>query len=81
MGVGAEPRWDVSDPNVLYYRKGTALYRYDVAQERSEQLYDFRQDYPDMQTITSGTKGEASADGRYRPFIVRAGGGSRLDRV
>ncbi len=74
LGVAAEPRWDVSDPNVLYYRKGTALYRYDVAGERSEQLYDFRQDYPDMQIITSGTKGEASADGRYRPFIVRAGG-------
>ncbi|HFC54159.1 MAG TPA: hypothetical protein ENJ43_06965 [Gammaproteobacteria bacterium] len=74
LSAAAEPRWDVSDPNILYYRKGAALYRYDVSGDQSVLLYDFRQDYPDMQSITSGTKGEASADGRYRPFIVRAGG-------
>ncbi len=63
------PRWDASDPDVLFFIMGTKFYRYHVHSKKKSLIQDFREYYPTASYIRSG-KGESSLDSRYWAFMV-----------
>lgn len=69
-----ECRWDQKDPNVLFYRQGSTLYRYKVNQDISEVVYDFAKDIAVEEgikvRIQTRTEGTPSYDSRYWAFMT-----------
>ncbi len=65
-----EPRWHPSDPHSFFFTTDARLYRYDVARDRRELLYDFKQDYPDATWVNGRGEGDVTLDGRYFAFCV-----------
>lgn len=65
--VRDEPRWDVNDPNKLYYNEETKLMVYDVQSQQSSVVHDFADDLPgeDLAAVWSRYEGSPSMDGRY----------------
>jgi hypothetical protein len=71
----AEPQWDASNPNVLYYvpnKGGLKLYRLDVSTNTSTVAADFSGKLPWSGVARVWQKGEGSpsADGRYWCFVA-----------
>ena len=71
----AEPQWDATQPNVLYYvpsKGGMKLYRLDVATNTSTVAADFTGKLPWSTTARVWQHGEGSpsSDGRYWCFVA-----------
>lgn len=66
--ASCEPRWSRFDPNVFYYHRGNALWRYDVAIAGATKLHTF-EEYTSI-----GAKGESEI-GEGSDSLVLAGDG------
>jgi len=62
-----DPRWDASDPDLLYYNDGTRLMAYHVSSATAAVLHDFAADFPGQSLAAVWTRyeGSPSQDGRY----------------
>lgn len=69
-GIEPEPRWDATNPKVLYYVYETKLRTYDVDTDFSAVVHDFRADFPLASYITTGSEGNPSLDQRFWSFMV-----------
>ena len=80
LGGDAEPQWDPTDPNILYYlptNGGTKLLKLDVRTNRPSVAADFRDKLPSWGTgaehIWTKSEGSPSADARYWGFQAENG--------
>jgi hypothetical protein len=65
--LGAEPRWDPVDPQVLTYNDETRLIAYNVHSGKASVQHDFATDLPDqrLRAVWTRYEGSPSRDGRY----------------
>jgi hypothetical protein len=54
-GGNVDPRWDATDPNILYYSYYGKFYKYDVRDDSEVLLHDFGTDFPPTHKACSGT--------------------------
>jgi hypothetical protein len=66
LPIGAEPRWDAGDPNLVYYTDETRLMAYDVATGQDTTVHDFAEDLPGQKLSAVWTRyeGRPSMDTR-----------------
>jgi hypothetical protein len=66
LPIGAEPRWDAEDPNLVYYTDETRLMAYDVATGQDTTVHDFAEDLRGQQVSAVWTRyeGRPSRDTR-----------------
>ena len=69
-GEEPEPRWDASDPKLLYYLYGSKLKSYNFGTGKVTTVHDFRQDLSSATYITTKTEGDSSLDRRYWCFML-----------
>jgi hypothetical protein len=76
----AEPRWDPSDPNVLWGSADFSVVTVDVKTRETTTIKDFSQDAtigpilkanPDLYHITMKDEGESSTDKRFWAFLIQ----------
>lgn len=62
-----DPRWDASDPNLLYFNEGTRLFAYDLRKDQKRLVRDFAANFPGHKIAAVWTRyeGSPSTDGRY----------------
>ena len=62
-----DPRWDASDPNLLYYADETRLMAYNIETKEQSQVHDFAADVPNQPLAAVWTRyeGSPSLDSRY----------------
>jgi hypothetical protein len=67
FGGPVDPRWDASNPDLLYFSEETRLMAYDVQTGEQSLVYDFAVDFPGQSLAVVWTRGEGSPslDGRY----------------
>jgi hypothetical protein len=67
LPIEVEPRWDASEPNLLYYSEETRLMAYDVRAREQRVVHDFSTDFPGQSLTAVWTRyeGSPSLDGRY----------------
>jgi hypothetical protein len=67
LPLGVEPRWDASDPALLYYLDETILYSTNIATGSTEVLRDFAADLPgeSLAAVWTRYEGRPSRDSRY----------------
>lgn len=67
LPLSVEPRWDASDPNIIYYIEDTGLFAYDIAAGQANRLRDFAADLPGHDPLMVWTRyeGSPSYDTRY----------------
>jgi hypothetical protein len=72
FGGPVEPRWDASDPDLVYYVEETRLMAYDGGTEEQSLVHDFAADFPGQSLAAVWTKyeGSPSIDGRYWGFMA-----------
>lgn len=73
LPLEVEPRWDASDPGLIYHISGTRLLAYDLDTGESALVHDFAQDLPGQQieAVWTREEGVPSADGRYWGFMAQ----------
>jgi len=67
IGGPVDPRWDATDPSVLYYTEEARLMSLNVQTLAVGTVHDFNPDFPGQTLAAVWTRGEGSpsADGRY----------------
>jgi hypothetical protein len=67
-----DPRWDASDPNIVYTTPDTRLVAYNVRTGQSWTVRDFADEFPgvELAAVWTRNEGSPSADGRYWAFMV-----------
>jgi hypothetical protein len=70
-GQEPEPRWDATDPRLLYHLSGMRLMSLDVERSQEALVHDFAKAFPGGRFLTSGSEGDASVDRRYFCLIVK----------
>jgi hypothetical protein len=62
-----DPRWDASNPNILFYSPDTRLMMYNILTQESKLVHDFSEDFPrqDLVAVWMRYEGSPSRDGRY----------------
>jgi len=67
LPLGAEPRWDADDPDVIYYSDETRLMSYDVQTAVQIEVHDFADDFPgqNLAAVWTRYEGSPSRDRRY----------------
>jgi len=64
--VEIDPRWDATNPDLLYYSAGTSLMAYDVRLGQATLVHDFAADFPgqNLAAVWTRYEGSPSLDGR-----------------
>ena len=64
---GTDPRWDATDPNILYSLDGTRLMSFNVQTKEQKVVHDFAADFPGkkLQAVWTRYEGSPSIDSRY----------------
>lgn len=75
LPLGAEPRWDAADPNLIYYLDETRLMSYDLEVEVHTELHDFANDFPgqELAAVWTRNEGSPSRDRRYWGLMAEDG--------
>jgi hypothetical protein len=73
-----EPRWDPSNPNVLYAFRRTQLVSYDISSNKVSVVYDFRRDFPGAQFAGTNAEGEPSENCRWWTVLIKQASGRPL---
>jgi len=73
-----EPRWDDTDPSLLYYVDGMRLMTVNVSSGQRATIRDFSGDVPGARTIGTAVEGDASVDRDRWCFMARDSGDSVL---
>lgn len=73
LPVSSEPRWDASDPHLLYHIDETRLMAYHLEAGRQEIVHDFAVDFPAETLSAAWTRyeGSPSIDSRYWGLMVQ----------
>ncbi len=68
-----EPRWDATDPDLLYYSEETRLMAYDVRSSQQRLVHDFAADFPGQSLAAVWTRyeGSPSLDSRYWGLVAQ----------
>jgi hypothetical protein len=68
----SEPRWDASDPNLIYHTDEMQLLAYDVQTGAQHVVHDFGADFPGQDLAAAWTRyeGSPSLDTRYWALMV-----------
>lgn len=66
LRIDIDPRWDATNPRVLYYSSGTELRRLDVESLDQQTVHDFATDFPGqpLGAVWTRYEGSPSGDGR-----------------
>jgi hypothetical protein len=72
FGGAVDPRWDASNPDLLYYSEETRLMAYDAGSGAESLVHDFAADFPGQSLAAVWTKNEGSpsVDSRYWGFMA-----------
>lgn len=72
FGGSLDPRWDATNPDLLYYNEETRLMAYNVGTGETRLAHDFAADFPGQTLAAVWTKyeGSPSSDGRYWGFMA-----------
>ena len=67
FGGSVDPRWDASDPNILYYTEDSHLMACNVLSREVSLVHDFAADFPgqSLAAVSTRHEGSPSLDGRY----------------
>jgi hypothetical protein len=67
LPLGAEPRWDAADPDLIYFSDGTRLMAYNVGTGEQTLVHEFANHFPGQSLAAVWTRyeGRPSADTRY----------------
>ena len=67
LPLEVDPRWDASDPDLLYYSDETRLMAYNLHSREQTLVHDFATDFPGQSLVAVWTRyeGSPSLDGRY----------------
>jgi len=67
LPLEVEPRWDVEDPELIYYSDETRLMAHRVSSGQQQVIHDFADDFPgqDLATVWTRYEGSPSIDSRY----------------
>jgi len=73
LPLEVEPRWDASNPDLLYYSDETRLMAYNVRSGEGSLVRDFAADFPDQSLAAVWTRyeGSPSFDSRYWGLIAQ----------
>ncbi|MGB9620128.1 MAG: hypothetical protein ACPL7K_06935, partial [Armatimonadota bacterium] len=63
-----EPRWDPTDPDIVYFVEGPTLWKRNVATQTNTALHNFTAEEPRCEIVRSRYEGEPSKDCRYWAF-------------
>lgn len=71
-GVGIDPRWDGTNPEILYYIDGTQLMSYNVNSHQPTLVHEFSANFPGQTLVNVWTRyeGSSSLDSRYWGFMA-----------
>ena len=74
FGGAVDPRWDATDPYIIYYSEETRLMKCDIRTGRLSVIHDFAADFPGQSLVTVWTRyeGSPSLDGRYWGFMAQS---------
>jgi len=72
LPIEIEPRWNPTDPNLLYYINETRLMSYDIQSREQVTVHEFASDLPGqtLSAVWTRYEGSPSADGRYWGLIA-----------
>jgi len=72
LPLTVEPRWDATDPHLIYYYDETSLMVYNVQTEADSEIRDFAADFPGQNVVAVWTRheGRPSRDRRYWGFMA-----------
>ncbi len=72
IGGSIDPRWDATDPDLLYYIDDTRLTRYQVTTRAQSVVHEFAADFPGQNVVVVWTRYEGSPSwgGRYWGFMA-----------
>jgi hypothetical protein len=67
LPLAVEPRWDATDPDLLYFSDETRLMSYNVGTGEQAVVHEFADDFPDQTLAAVWTRyeGRPSSDSRY----------------
>lgn len=62
-----DPRWDATDPDILYFIDGSSLKKYNVATDAVATIKNFTAEFPgkNISAVWTRYEGSPSSDGRY----------------
>ncbi|HET6443448.1 MAG TPA: hypothetical protein VFI27_02620 [candidate division Zixibacteria bacterium] len=71
--LDVDPRWDSSDPDLLYFSEETRLMAYDLQTNQTSTIHEFAADFPGqtLSYVWSRYEGSPSFDGRYWGFMAQ----------
>jgi hypothetical protein len=67
----AEPRWDSANPDLLYHLRGMKLMTLNVRSGEERVVHDFKNAFPALRYVVTGSEGAPSADRRYWCFMIK----------
>lgn len=67
LPLSVEPRWDASDPDLIYHIDETRLFAYKISSGEQTELFNFTNDFPgkNLAAVWTRYEGSPSADSRY----------------
>jgi hypothetical protein len=73
LPLANEPRWDASDPDLIYHNEEAKLFAYRLSTAQQTLLYDFAVEFPRKKIAAVWTRheGSPSADSRYWGLIAQ----------
>jgi hypothetical protein len=73
LPLEVEPRWDVLDPNLIFYNDETRLLAFDVQTGTQTEVHDFARDFPgqDLAAVWTRHEGSPSRDRRYWGLLAQ----------
>ncbi|MEW5873004.1 MAG: hypothetical protein AB1894_27335 [Chloroflexota bacterium] len=72
LPLGAEPRWDAQNPDVIYYNDETRLMSYNLKAGEAGLVHDFAADFPGqtLSAVWTRYEGRPSMDSRYWGLVA-----------
>lgn len=67
LPLGIDPRWSMTDPNIIYFSDETRLMSYHIATQQTTLVHEFANDFPDQRLVAvwGRYEGSPSRDGRW----------------
>jgi len=80
ISIVTDPRWDASDPYLVYYSDETRLMSYDIQSGGQRVVHDFAQDFPGqpLSAVWTRYEGSPSQDSRYWGLMAQDENGDTI---
>jgi hypothetical protein len=72
LPLDTDPRWDATDPDLIYFTQETRLMAYNLVSGQTSLVHEFAADFPGqaLAAVWSKYEGSPSRDGRYWGFMA-----------